>query len=360
MFGLSCLGSIFSLLAVDNTHLGLPSPLQSLAKTELVVPVPGRSHPGSSSPLQSFACFGLVLLASSFTHVDSSLFLHRFACMNPALSAVGVACSGFVTPVLSSAQLASSVSARSLGHSESSTSVLLETHLELLLLLHTYQCIDPAASASGLVRVGFVFLLSVIDWTRFGSSMSLRSYSCLGPCIPMLDYVTMASILFVRSLGCMGLSTLAFERSHNLGFLPFLQSFGCVELLLLVLGPSRPDLLPSSAAFATMGFSLFLRHSLRMGLATLVLDPSGVDLFLLLRGVMKADSALPVLGISRPGFCFCVSVTDATHLGSSSPAQSYAHLAPMLLAVDSNHIDFFLSARCLVCVGDDLSIFGLA
>lgn len=109
----------------------------------------------------------------------------------------------------------------------------------------------------GSSRLGFVFLLSVVDCGNSGPSLSLQSWA-------------------------------------QLGFLPSVVDFCSVGPVALVRSFARPALAVSILDFAAAGFSFFLRQPACVG------------------------SALSVAGLARVGFVSSLFVIDCGHLDFST------------------------------------------
>ena len=66
------------------------------------------------------------------------------------------------------------------------------------LLLH---CIETHVAGEGMARIGSVSLLSVLDFTHLGSSLSTRSFACIDPSILASDLLHLGSLPLPRSHG---------------------------------------------------------------------------------------------------------------------------------------------------------------
>jgi len=211
IFGLSCVGFVFSPFIIDDTLLDL------------------------SLPAHSFSRFGFVPSVLDFFRPGLPLFVRQHACVDSVVLALGLACA----------------------ESVSSLSVFAETHLDSFLLPRSFACLDS--------------VLLVCDASHMASPLLLRSpgqpdpaplilgIARLGLLSLTFEHATMDFLTFPRSFACLGSLPLASDCSH-VDFSTFPHSFSKLGLLLFALGLVRAAFVffLSVSDVSTLGSLMFL------------------------------------------------------------------------------------------------------
>ena len=216
---LSCPGLAMSVM--DYLRLGPPASLRSSMrfgsimpalgrlKPGLPMPVPDPLQPGPSSPPRSFARMELPPLVSDFLHMESLLLLHPSGCPESSFSLFGLSCLGslsslpategihpgfllslqtcarlgVLTPATDFSRLGSSPSMRSLSHLGSSFPILRQKSLmESPLPPLDFLQLEVFLPTRSFARLGF--LLFVLDFLTSGLSLLARMPLCIEPALP--------------------------------------------------------------------------------------------------------------------------------------------------------------------------------
>ena len=240
-----------------------------------------------------------------------------------AVSVPTFAAAGMPSPLRTSSQFESSFLASGRFRLDLPALLLDAAHLGTTLLLRS------------LTRLGLAVLVS--DLSNVGLSLSLRSFSKLGLVLVALDFGHSGSSSFPHS----------HTRSGSLAFVSGLGRPGSVSILLVIEG-SRPGSLP------------FLRSFSRPGAAASILDSGQADPFLLTQSHAWLGTAAASPGLTRAGFVFPLSVSEASRLGFATLLQSHLRLGSLLAVSDFAKPDVFLSAHSRSCAGVTLLPFGAA
>ncbi len=139
----------------------------------------------------------------------------------------------------------------------------------------------------------------------------------------MIDTVKLDFLLFLQSFGCMGLILSAFDFT-TMGFSPLCQSSACPGLPVPIFGLVRigPVFLLPVVGALYMGSSLSLRSFSHLDSALPIFDYSSFDFFLLSRSAGQLGFGLPALGLARVGPVSLLPVVDTTKLGLVLPIRS--------------------------------------
>ena len=419
-----------SLLILDRKQAGSMLLLHGFARMEPVLLVMDMiafdPSPSSHSPqrigLQS-PVWGATRMASSppaldLVHLDFSLSLRDFARLELSMPTVGMTRLTSLLPASDSTATGSFLPPHSPGCAGLSIPVLEGFHLDSSFFLRSSCHLGLTSSVIGLMRLGFVFKLSVLKATTLGSALPTRSPACLEPRSSALDAAHLGSLLLVQhllridsstpilGLACMEASTLALDAAHP-GLALSLRSLAYAEPSPLAPDLSHVDSFSSLRSVGCLGPALSLAGLGRLGLTTSTSDANGLEsppspralahfasfplaLDLLSMGFpmppkasMRSGPSAFMAGLSRVGPVFLPSVTDTTlpgsptlaqsmarlasstpipdhsHLGPPTPAQSLAHMGPSLPALDPASTEPFLSARSLQCIGPAILAFDL-
>ena len=195
------------------------------------------------------------------------------------------------------------------------------------LLISSLACSDPTSS---------VFRHAVL-----GVPLAVRSFSCLGLALVVLDFLQPDMLLLPRSLAQVGAASLALDLLH-LGLLLPLQSFSCFGPALLVLDPLQLDMLLLPQSLAKSDFAAAAPDLSRFEFPLLALDPLSLELLLLLHSLSCLELVLSALDSVNPGPMLLVR---SGLLGETR-------------FDDIVGISLFVSS--LACAGPTLSVFALA
>ena len=297
--------------------------------------------------LRSTAWSGFAVPPFEFMHLELLLFARSFVCPG-SLSFVSD-CSGLDLPV--SLQ----------GHAK----------MELVMLV------------IGLMRVGFVFSLSVIDSAYFGSPTSLQGSSKLGLVMLLADHVASGPTIPLRSFSRLG-STLFVLDFSKVDPSLLLHQIARVGLTLSLCGLSRLGPFVPVLDLAKLDLLLPLRSSACPGPLVLILDSGHPDFSAFIRDFARLEFSVPTLGISRADFVSFLPLIDRTHLDPSMPlrspaclesavllldhnvpesspfAHSFAQLGPLILVLFATDLGPALPSRQFAHVALSLSVFGLS
>ena len=277
VFGVTCIGLVFTPPVLDKTILGLALPAQSSGRLEL-----------SSS-------------AFDFSHADLPVFLRALAQPESPAPTSGLSCAGpvFVLPVFMQCELGLLLFIQSFGRLGLAIPLADLSHIELLMPSRNSGRLASPTFVFGIARLGSMVL--VFDNTLSDSPPSLRSLACLGPSMLVSSNVELGLPLLLRQLA-------------RLGF------------LLPVFGLSRVALVFSLLVIDTTSFdpSMFLQSSSRLGLLLSVLDLLKLELSISLQSFLCIGSACSIVGLGRAGFVFSLSIVESTKLESFLFLQSLA------------------------------------
>lgn len=211
LFGLSCLGSVFSLLVLDRVHFGFPSILQSLSCSNSSMFLPGYQQMEFPLLIQSLSRMESVTTMPDYAHVDTILPSRGFGQLGSALAMLDVVCMDLT------------LSFRSVSRSELVTFVPDFAHPKSAAILHSSSYAGTALVALDstqlgmsallqvLTRLGSVFLISGLVKTKSSSFLlefmqceflvPLKSFLQMNVSLSALDLLHLDSMLFARSFG---------------------------------------------------------------------------------------------------------------------------------------------------------------
>mmetsp|Transcript_135300 Transcript_135300/g.269944 ORF Transcript_135300/g.269944 Transcript_135300/m.269944 type:complete len:381 (+) Transcript_135300:228-1370(+) len=160
----------------------------------------------SSMALLGIVRFGSLfsLSAMDFSQLGSSLAVRRLARLGSSLSVLHFSCFGASLALRGLARCNSSLAQLGMARSGASLSLLDFLHLGAIFSLRgLFRCSSSLATL-GVARLGSLFSLSAMDFTRFGSSLAVRSVSRLGSSLSVLDFFRLGASLAVRGLARCG------------------------------------------------------------------------------------------------------------------------------------------------------------
>ena len=268
-------------------RLGFPLSLRSFAHLGLVVFVLDFLHLGFSASARSTTCLALSFFLLTRVAMDSLLFVSDFLHLEPFILLQSHSQLGFPLSMLEWTRFGSLLSSRAMA------------------------CLGSTLLASGLTRLGSVFFLPVIDVTTFGSLLPIRSLACSGPFTLALDLLHLDSSLLPR--GCchlelaflmfgatrLGPTSLPLEHASLGLFLP-LRSMSCSGSAVLVLDHLRLDFILSLQSFAHAEFAFFVFGIMETGPSLPPLECLTPGLFLPARSYVCIDFASFVLDLLHP------------------------------------------------------------
>ena len=194
--------------------------------------------------------------------------------------------------------------------------------LEFVLSVRSLSHLGLTTSASGLVRLGLVFLPLIIEHTKLGL------------------------VLFVRSLAYLGFAMLVFGAACPEFFL-LLQSHAHLEPTALAFGLTRLGLVFSLpvASSAILGFSSSPRSIGKPGSATFVPGMSQMDSLFFLRSSARFGFQVLVCGLTCLGLVFVLLVAERVCLEPLSFLRSFAQVDLAILTLDFASIESFPFVR---------------
>ena len=341
----------FPIFALDYVKLGFSLSLHSVARGDSVSLASGLIWSGSffslsvvdttrteSFPsLQSFSHIDSALPVCDFHMLDLSTFSHDIACFGFLLPISGLSCSGFVfvLSLVDCGHLGFPLPVRSFIHPESLLFILDHTNFEPFLLPQSIAHLDSFVFLMALAKPGSPIL--AFDCAVSGSTLSLRSLACFDLLILLLDASTLGLLTFVHSYSHMGFRLPAIGLTRT----------GSVFALSLM-GPVHVE--PLS----------FIRSLARPDSYMLALEFTKSDFLASLRDVIHSGSALSCFGLTRVGFVFALSVTDAAHMDLPLLAQSLSHIAFLTLTCDFSSVGLALFSKNLGRLSSNLFVMGMA
>ena len=263
-----------------------------------------------------------------------SMFCRQYSRIESAVSVFGLSRVGFVflLSVIDASTSGSLASVRSFARLGSALFTLDFSNVESLMLVHNYVRVGLALLCWGLSRIGFVFALSVIDATQLGSLLSVRCFTCLD------------SVAF----------TLGFD---HIDFPSFVRNHLQPALTMFVLGMVRVDSSVSIPDFGTVDFSLFLHSPAQLDSALLALNYAKLDFPFLLRQFAHLEPTASIFGLSRAGSVFPLFLVDAATFSSLLSLQGHACMGSVAPALDLLRPDLSISTRSCGRVGSAASAF---
>ena len=367
--------------------------------------------------LRSFSRVDLATLTSENLHSESTMSLRALAHPGPSAPAAGVSRLEPSIPATESSCAGLPTLLRSLMQCGSAISMLSFASVESGVLLQSPVRPESLVLTPGSVWLGSVFSLPVVDFTRLGSFLLLRSFAWVDLAAIALGVERFGSPLFTRqparsaaSMSALGLACLALfvppADFGHLGFpaparspsqpgiflsaydtvtvgptvplhspahldagtsatgfartepLPFSRSFACAASLSPVVGVSRCDFPPSVVAGACLGSLLSLRSFSQSGLAASVSSHCHPGLSMSLRGLARAGSTAPVCGLA----CLELQIfaLDSGWTGFFLLARSLLRIASAILLVEFACLDFVVFLRSPCCTALPVLISGAA
>lgn len=172
----------------------------------------------------------------------------------------------------------------------------------------------------GLARFGFVFSLSILEYTHTDISITSRISAYSGAALVVLDPLHL--------------------RSPTL-----LRRFGCLELAMTPFGMSRVGLLLSLPDSVLLAFLMIPRIFAQSVPTTPVLDLLHSGLSPFVRFHSRSRFASLFFSIARLSFVSSSFVSEHTHLGSLPLARALARCDLVSLALDLLHSGIFMISR---------------
>ena len=344
--GLSCVGPVFSLSALDCTR------------------------PGSLPPPQGSGCLSLSVLALGFATLGLAPPMHSgSARLGPTLPVLGTACSGsvFAVFVADLACLGVPLPMRRLACPESAPAASQTSHPEASLLLHSCASSDLSSSAFGatcsgpplpapdLVTSGMLPLVQ--SFSRPGAFSLTFGMGCSDVSLVTLDLLACGSLLSSRQLSypgflpfvssvtrCDSSSPVLDVAELELSLLP--RSFGHLGLVPSLFGCAAAETSPSVPDTGCFGASPLVRNCVWLGMSSLV---PGMNCF---------GTPTVILDVTSTGSFLLMQ--RLARLGLPSTLCSAARSGLMVLVLDSLFPGFSFALRSSACPGSPLAVFGPA
>ena len=176
---------------LDSLHLGLAASLQSLAclgstpsafgmaraDSIFVLSVMHGASLGFILFLRGFLHCGLAPSAPDYLRLGFFVFLQQSARFGFCVLTFGKSCVEFFLPIPDPAHFGFSLLARSSSRSESLLFAANSAQLSSPMLARSPARLGFGALMTGICRLGFVFVLPVVDTTKLGFFLLLRSFA---------------------------------------------------------------------------------------------------------------------------------------------------------------------------------------
>ena len=278
--GMSCLGLLSVMPALDSTCPGPPLSTRSIQYLDFLV---------------------FINLAVS---LGSSFSAHSPAHMGLLPSTLGVSLCGFNLPVLSCGSLGLLLPAQSSSHLESSLLAMdLVAPGSLPLIRSAAKPGSPLATVGSTAIRGCALL--VFDVVHPGSLLPLHSFSCLEPSSFQLGAFIPGSSPPPRAFAQLDV--------------PFLLNYARAGLLLSVIALGQPSTPLPPRSSASVGPTLIASGVTCLELLLSVLDVTSPDMSLFVGSLVHSGMALPVS-------------SEAVKLGLVLPLRAFVRLGPLTLA----------------------------
>ena len=147
-----------------------------------------------------------------------------------------------------------------------------------------------------------------------------------------------------------------------MGFLMSLRSHLRLDFTLFLFGLSRIGLVFSLflVDVALLEFSMLLQQFAHVGPVVSASGCGNFDLLLPLQSFACLEFTPPVLGSTRTGLIYTLSVIDTATLGPVPLIQSLACLASLLSALDYSKLESALSLHSVACLGLSPFVLGVS
>lgn len=281
-----------------------------------------------------------------FIRPGSSLLLRRFCHLDLTIFLIQTCDFGTPLLILDFFRLESFVFSRSLSCLDSFLPAFRTGDADFSLSLHSFGRLGLAALLAGILQVGSIYSLFVIDGvtldfllfvqssSQIGSLLSAPAAGHLGPLSSPHSPAYLGSAVFTFSLGGM-----------YLGLPMLLRNSARVDSIVFALSSARTDLSPPVLAFSHVGFLVFARSPTRPELMILTLSLADVDLLLSLREFARLGSAVSVLGLNRTDSIFFLFVIGIATCGSLLFLRSFGQSGLALFVAGFGTVGFPLPSR---------------
>ena len=320
----------------DVSNMGFPVSVQSLARPNLATFALEVASIGFSLLARSLACLDLLLPIFEAGQLEFSMPVQQFLRVGFFTFPLAVTRTGSPSSIVASAAIGSPVLIQSTVKSDSVLLILLTASVGFSTSLQTFAWLDLVVPALDFLhpgsftllrcpaRVGFspscigqskpfnAGLLSVTDFFPTGSATSVRSYTCLGSVILVLDLAQIDLMVSLQSLGYLDLLLFALDRVHIESSV-LLQDSACCGSSLSILG------------LACIALPVF------------VFDHIAFDFSVPVQSSVHLALALPVV--------------DFAHVGFPSSLQSFSRIDLAVLVFDYLRLGFSLPTQCSMCMG---------
>ena len=288
--GMSRPGFVFLLSVIATANLESSLLLQSLARMDLSLLALDFAYLDLPVPVQSLGRFGPAALAFDLLHLGSSLPLHSSSRQGLASPTIGTTYLESCLSAFNTAALGSPFPARSRVCLGLSLLVLDHGSVGFPILFRSYARFGLSLFIYGLLAIGSLYSLSILDATKVDFSVPIRSPSCLGPLVSAPGLAHLGSSSSVQQLACSGLMVLTFGLSW-VGFVSFLSVAETVksEFFPLLQSFSRVDSAMLASNSASIGSTSPLQDSACLGPSAPVFGKSSLELMPLVSGFTSTD-----------------------------------------------------------------------
>ena len=316
-------------LAIRPAHLGVLVSLQSPSQADFVVLLVGLARLGPCLSALERVTVESSPFTRSFARIELPLLALRASASGSSPSLRCPSRSGAAALLCGTARTSSSFLASDCGHTASIPSIRSLARVDLAVFPLSRAHSEPPLPVRSSARLDSV--APVMGFCHIGLSPSARAFACPGLAVSLCG------------LGCLGLATLASDRS-SLGPFPPSRSMARAGFAVLVLGSNSTD------------FSVPLRSSAQSG--PLVSVPRFADLGspALLHALSRAGLLVPASSISRLGFSLLV--LGPSHIGSSISLRSLAWSGPAAFASRAGGLGSFLPLRSFARIESFVSCLG--
>ena len=195
------------------------------------------------------------------------------------------------------------------------------TRPDSLLSLHGMACMGLAFLASGELCLGP--FLPTLDLVHLASSVSLQSFSHMEALPFVVDFTLVGLPLSLQSFARLGFAAPASDFLH-LGFSPLVRDLVHLGSRMFLMGKCCPELILSLLDVAEFDPSLSLRSVLRLDSLLFASDFVGMESLIFLQQSCHSDLISSALGLTCLGFVSSSSVIDWTIPGLMSLLREFA------------------------------------
>ena len=392
LLGVSCLGLLFTLLALELTCLGTLLSLQSCQWLDFLLFINLAAHSGPLLSAHSSACLGLPLalhgsafgpslLVIAFGSPDPSISTKGLSHLGSALSATDRIAPGSSVPIRSHARLDSPIALIGCVRGDAALLVYDYGHPDSVLPLRGHAYLDsssllfsmcfpgpsPLLQSPSKLDLAFVvlrpsrsgLLLLTSDFVQSDALSLPRSFTFVEPTLLVIKATHLDLLLVVLDLTCLDVALFSRSFVHSEMIMPSLSMMHSdLTLLIRALARMGPFILVGrhvsmESLLATLqvgepGLFLALQSPVWLDFLLLPLDVAKMNLMLLLRQFFYLGSSLLAVKLSRPETSpflpdVCLDSLALVRLFSqpdvSSPMLEFVKLGPSLFLQSSQRLE---------------------